>query len=178
MITRLLGKIGLPVLIKVLSLSLLRLNNETAQKAGQALDDVGQEITRREISPEQIAEADRHLVRGRNINLGLDRKAREQINRDLRQEILSEDKFVRFWRPAFGYSVAIAWLLNMLTICYVVITDSGEAAEIISALMETASLWGLALGVLGVSVVKSAPEKRTKKTKSTGLLTRVVKKMS
>ncbi len=178
MITRLLGKIGLPVLIKVLSLSLLRLNTETAQKAGQALDDVGKEIVREEISPEQIAEADRHLVRGRNIDLGLDRKAREQINRDLRQEILAEDKFVRFWRPAFGYSVALAWLLTILTVCYVAIVDGGEAAEIISALMETASLWGLALGVLGVSVVKSTPEKRTKKTKSAGLLTRVVKKLS
>lgn len=63
--------------------------------------------------------------------------------------------FERFWRPVFGYCVSLAWFCHMLTICYVIISDNPKASEIIASLVETTSLWGVALGVLGVSVVKS-----------------------
>lgn len=76
--------------------------------------------------------------------------------------------FERFWRPVFGYCVSLAWLCHMLTICYVIISDNPKASEIISSLVETTSLWGVALGVLGISVVKSnrVSAKTSDKTKT------------
>lgn len=65
--------------------------------------------------------------------------------------------FERFWRPMFGYCVSFAWLCQMLTICLVVWNGNPQAPEIINALVDTASLWGVAMGVLGVSVVKGTP---------------------
>lgn len=76
--------------------------------------------------------------------------------------------FERFWRPVFGYCVSLAWLCHMLTICYVIISDNPKASEIITSLVDTTSLWGVALGVLGVSVVKSnrVPNKPSDETKN------------
>ena len=64
------------------------------------------------------------------------------------------NRFERFWRPVFGYAVSLTWVLHMLTVCYVVWSDNPRAPEIIMALVETTSLWSVALAVLGLSVVK------------------------
>lgn len=64
--------------------------------------------------------------------------------------------FERFWRPVFGYAVSLTWVLHMLTICYVVWSNNPRAPEIIMALVETTSLWSMALGVMGISVVQNA----------------------
>ena len=69
-------------------------------------------------------------------------------------------RFERFWRPAFGYAVSLTWVLHMVTICYVVWSDNPRAPEIIMALVETTSLWSVALGVLGISVVQSSRKTR------------------
>lgn len=68
------------------------------------------------------------------------------------------------WQAAFGYSIAVTWLMIMLAMCYIVISGNENAAEIISALVETTSLWGVALGVLGISFVKGNPTKTKTKT--------------
>lgn len=68
------------------------------------------------------------------------------------------------WQAAFGYSIAITWLMIMLAMCYVVVSGNENAPEIISALVETTSLWGVALGVLGISFVKGTPSKTKPKT--------------
>lgn len=75
------------------------------------------------------------------------------------------------WQAAFGYSIAVTWLMIMLAMCYVVVSGNENAPEIISALVETTSLWGVALGVLGISFVKgtSVKNKTNKKTKQTTL---------
>lgn len=72
--------------------------------------------------------------------------------------------FERFWRPAFGYAVSLTWMMHMLTVCYVVWSDNPRAPEIIMALVETTSLWSVALGVLGISVVKNTSKSGTRKT--------------
>lgn len=69
--------------------------------------------------------------------------------------------FERFWRPLFGYAVSLTWILHMLTICWVVWMDNPRAPEIIMALVDTTSLWSVALGVFGISVVKNASEQQT-----------------
>lgn len=162
MISRLLGKIGLPLLIKFVSSGLANLNSDVAQKAGSALFEVDNAIQKQQISLDELKEANRHVEKSMEIEAGVDDKTLTTIHETIRKELDSEDRFVRFWRPAFGYSVAFSWLMNMLTICYVVISDNQRAPEIINALVETTSLWGIALGVLGISVVKSNKDNNVK----------------
>ncbi len=58
------------------------------------------------------------------------------------------------WQAAFGWSVSVAWLMVMSTICWVAVGGNPKAPEIIMAMVDTSSLWGVALGVLGIAFVK------------------------
>ncbi len=176
MISKVLGKIGLPILVKFVSASLSKLDNSTAQKAGTALFDVSDAIKKQEISVEELREANRHAEKLQEVENEFDAKTLATINETIRQELASEDRFVRFWRPAFGYSVAVAWLLTMSTICYVIIADYKNVTEIIMSLVETTSLWSIALGVLGVQVVKRSQEKQNRKNED--FLSKVVNKIT
>lgn len=175
-ISKVLSKIGLPILVKFVSSSLGKLDIDCAKKASSALFDVTDAIKKQEISVEQISEVNRHTEKMLEIENEFDQKSLSAINETIRSEILAEDRFVRFWRPAFGYSVALAWLLTMSTICYVVIKDYPNAADIIAALVETTSLWSVALGVLGVSVVKRSQEKQNRKNED--ILSKVINKIT
>lgn len=159
MIAKILGKIGLPVLVQFIGKALTDMNNDTARRAGSLLGEVDTAIRQQQISLDELREANRHVEKSLEIEAGMDDKTLQTIHQTIREELNSGDRFVRFWRPAFGYSVALAWLLNMFTICFVVLADNPRAPEIITALVETTSLWGIALGVLGISVVKSGQEK-------------------
>ena len=163
MISKVLGKIGLPILVKFVSSSLNKLDNDAAKKAGSALFEVSDAIKQGEISVEALKEANRHAEKTQEVENEFDAKTLSTINETIRQELASEDRFVRFWRPAFGYSVALAWLLTISTVCYVIIADYPNVTEIIASLVETTSLWSIALGVLGVEVVKRSQENQSKK---------------
>lgn len=71
-----------------------------------------------------------------------------------------EDAYVRRWRPTFGYAVALSWLVTMLAVAWVVVRDPAQAPAVIAALLDTAPIWGGALAVLGLSVVKRSQDKR------------------
>ena len=139
MVTKSLGKVALPLLVKYLGNSI---NSRTSDVV--MLPEV-QEVQEAK-TEETIASSD-------------DRRLKI-IHDAIGKEMVAGDKFVRFWRPAFGYSVAVSWLMNMATICYIVIRDGENASGTISALTDTTSLWGIALGVLGVSVVKNEQDKK------------------
>lgn len=156
MISKVLGRIGLPVLLKFVSSSLTGINSEIARKAELALDDVDTAIKEKQITSAQLEEANRHAEAMQKVESEYDIRTLNLINETIRSELASESRFISFWRPAFGYSVALAWILNMGTLCYVVIVGRDNAAEIINAMVETTSLWSVALGVLGISVVKSS----------------------
>ncbi|MBQ8436315.1 MAG: ribokinase [Alphaproteobacteria bacterium] len=160
MLTKILSKIGLPLLMKFVSSSLGSMNNEMAKKAAFALNDVDVAINKEEISLEELKEANRHLEKSQELESSVDTATLSLIHETIRSELKSEDKFVRFWRPAFGYSVAFSWLLCMLTICWLIISNNPQTPAIIMALVETTSLWGIALGVLGISVVRSKDENK------------------
>ena len=173
MIAKLLGKIGLPILVKFIGRALSGMNNDLARQAGNMLGEVDTAIQKQQISLDELKEANRHVEKSLEIEAEVDDKTLSTIHQTIRQELASGDRFVRFWRPAFGYSVALAWLMNMFTICYVVLSDNQRAPEIILAMVETTSLWGIALGVLGISVVKSNSEK----TRKPDLVSKVVNKL-
>ena len=160
MLTKILSKIGLPLLMRFVGSSLGSMNNEMAKKAACALNDVDAAINKEEISLEELKEANRHLEKSQELENIVDTTTLSLIHETIRNELKSEDKFVRFWRPAFGYSVAFSWLLCMLTICWLIVSNNPQTPEIIMALVETTSLWGIALGVLGISVVRSKEENK------------------
>jgi len=77
----------------------------------------------------------------------------------LRWERLDDGWYVRGWRPTFGYAVAFGWVATTGAVAWAVVHEPAQAPAIIAALMETAPLWGMALGVLGVAVVKRSQDK-------------------
>lgn len=91
-----------------------------------------------------------------------------EINATMRAEAASLDPYVRRWRPTFGYSVALAWTMQMvgLTIIlgWAVIKTPASASGIIDAMARVISslmvLWGVALSVLGINVKKRSDDKQ------------------
>ncbi|CUW37703.1 conserved protein of unknown function [Magnetospirillum sp. XM-1] len=82
-----------------------------------------------------------------------------EINATMRAEAASGDRYVRCWRPTFGYAVAATWTATMGAISWAIIVEPAQAPGIITALVNTAPIWGIALGVLGVAVVKRSHDK-------------------
>ncbi|MBX9634427.1 MAG: holin family protein, partial [Magnetospirillum sp.] len=127
--------------------------------AAGALGDVGKALTEKEITPEQLAEAHRHLERMAELDSDEARQALAQINTSLRAEVASEDWYVRRWRPTFGYAMALTWTATMVAVSWAIVADPAQAPTIIAALVNTSPIWGVALGVLGVAVVKRSQDK-------------------
>jgi hypothetical protein len=85
-----------------------------------------------------------------------------EINATMRAEITSGDGYVRRWRPTFGYAVALTWTATMGAVSWAIIAQPTQAPTIIAALVNTAPIWGIALAVLGVSVVKRSQDKKVR----------------
>jgi hypothetical protein len=159
MIPALLAQFGLPLLVKAVTGALDSVDHPAAHAAAGALKDVGGAITGGQITPEQIAEANRHVERMAEIDSTEAREALAQINTSLRAEVSSEDWYVRRWRPTFGYAVAITWTATMGAVSWAIVAEPAQSPTIIAALVNTSPIWGIALGVLGVSVVKRSHDK-------------------
>ncbi|RAU23815.1 hypothetical protein CU669_01625 [Paramagnetospirillum kuznetsovii] len=82
-----------------------------------------------------------------------------EINATMRVEALAEDAYVRRWRPTFGYAMAITWTATMASVSWAIVAQPAQAPSIIAALVNTSPIWGIALAVLGVSVVKRSHDK-------------------
>lgn len=69
------------------------------------------------------------------------------------------------WLTVFGLSVSAAWLMLTAALCLVAVGGGSHASEIIMALAEASPLWGAALGVLGIALVRdgASPRRRPKK---------------
>lgn len=159
MIPALLASIGLPLLVKAVGGALGGVDHPAAKAAAGALADVGAALDAKSVPPEQVAEAHRHLERMTELDSGEARQALAQINASLRVEARSEDWYVRRWRPTFGYAVAATWTATMAAVSWAIVAEPAQAPTIIAALVNTSPIWGVALGVLGVSVVKRSQDK-------------------
>jgi hypothetical protein len=85
----------------------------------------------------------------------------EAINATMRAEYASDDNYTRRWRPTMGYAVTVTWALQMGALSWVIVTDPAQAALVINAMAQLTALWGVALAVLGVAVVKRSEDKQT-----------------
>lgn len=159
MIPALLASVGLPLLVKAVGSALADVDHKAAKVAADALAEVGDALTAKAIPPEQVAEAHRHLERLTELDTAEARHALAQVNASLRTEVRSDDWYVRRWRPTFGYAVALTWTATMAAVSWAIVADPAHAPAIIAALVNTSPIWGIALGVLGVSVVKRSQDK-------------------
>lgn len=162
MIPALLASVGLPALVKAVGAALGGVSHPAAKAAAGALAGVGEALSAKEIPLEQVAEANRHIERMTELDGDEAKHALAQINESLRTEVRSEDAYVRRWRPTFGYAVALTWTATMGAVSWAIIADPAQAPAIIAALVNTSPIWGIALGVLGVSVVKRSQDKANK----------------
>lgn len=164
MFETLIAKIGLPVLINVLSEALGQVDTPVTKGAAKALEDVSAAIQTGGVSAEQLAEINRHAEAMAGMQAEETRAAYEQVNESLRAEVASEDKYVRRMRPTFGYLMAFTWAAQMLGIAYVMIFETERAGEVMAGLGSLSAIWAVGLSVLGIYVYKRSEDKKLPET--------------
>ncbi len=92
--------------------------------------------------------------------LDFDAARLSEVNQTMRAEFAQEDAYVKRWRPTLGYAVTLTWVVTWFSIVYAIIFKPEQAPDIISALAEAQTMWGVALAVLGVGVVKRSHDKQ------------------
>lgn len=159
MLSAILTRVGLPVLTGVLADGLKAIDSPVARSASTALEDVAGAFERREITPEQLESAHRHVETMARVSATRESEILSEINRTMRTEARSEDAYVRRWRPTFGYAVAATWLLQMGGLTYAVVATPQYAGEILAAATNLSMIWSVALSVLGINVAKRSQDK-------------------
>lgn len=160
MVASLLSRIGLPVLVNVVAEALGSVDTPVTKGAAKALREVDEAIKRGHITPEQMAEANRHAEKMSEMELAERAANIGEINKSLRAEIASEDKFVRRMRPTFGYLMALTWAAQMLGIAYVIVFDTARAGAVLNAMSSLSAIWAVGLSVLGIYVYKRSEDKK------------------
>ncbi len=160
MLSAFLSQVGLPVLIAIVGGALSVLDHPAAKTAVQALSKVETALKSGQITPEQLAEANRHSEKMAEMEIENYQESLSEINKSLRAEIASEDKYVRRMRPTFGYLMALTWAAQMFGIAYVIIFDTDKAGVVMAAMGNLSAIWAVGLSVLGIYVYKRSEDKR------------------
>lgn len=122
-----------------------------------APDDALEAIRRNPELQIQLQQAMNPIIIAR---LEADTRRLETVNATMRAEASSQDRYVRRWRPTFGYLVAVSWFIQMLAISIAVIKAPEQIGAIISNLAQLTTMWGIALAVLGINVSKRSQDKQ------------------
>jgi hypothetical protein len=160
MLTSVLSKIGLPILVEFVARALGRIDHPVARNARDALEEVEGALAGGLITPEQMAEANRHAEAMAEINIRQYETSLSEINQSLRAEIGSNDAYVRRMRPTFGYLMALTWAAQMFAIAYVVIFETQSAAIVLQGMASLSTIWAVGLSVLGIYVYKRSEDKK------------------
>ena len=162
MLPTLLASIGLPLLLDAASEGLKKIDNPVAKTAASALEQVRGAVKNGNISIDQVREANRHIEAMAMIEGDEAKTALEQVNASLREEVKSEDKFVRRMRPTFGYIMAVTWGAQMLSIAYTILTEPQNAGQVMNGMADLSAIWSVGLAVLGIYVYRRSGEKMKK----------------
>ena len=141
---------------------------ETA-KAVTGQDDETKLVDALRADPKALAE---FQVRMRDLEvraLEEETKRLEGVNATMRAEYASDDKFVKRWRPVFGYCMAATWVLQVVgtvgAMIYAIVCEPTGAANILKGVAEAnaamGAMWTVGLSVVGVSVWKRSEDKKT-----------------
>lgn len=160
MIPALLAQLGLPLLTRAVGAALGRIDHPAARTAAESLTQLGQAVDSGQITPEQVAEANRHVERMAELESGDDRTALQEVNATMRAETGSGDAYVRRMRPTFGYIMALSWAAQMGAIAYTIVVNPGAAAAVIADMASLSVIWTVGLSVLGIYVYKRSQEKQ------------------
>ena len=160
MVETILAKIGLPLLIAFVSESLRGINSPITRGAADALEKVDDALKSGQIPKEQIAEANRHLEQIAQMQSEEFKVTLSEINKTIRAEIISNDKYVRRMRPTFGYLMALTWAAQMFGIAYIIIFDTSRAGAVMAAMGSLSAIWGVGLSVLGIYVYRRSDDKK------------------
>jgi len=106
----------------------------------------------RETEMQQQTELQRMMVESETTRL-------TQVNETMRAELASGDKFKSYWRPLFGYVMAVTWGAIMLAATYQILFAPDKAANTLNALGQLSGLWSVGLAVLGINVWKRSDDK-------------------
>ena len=155
MIPAILAKIGIPALVGIIGDAIKDIDNPVAKSTAEALSKFDQAL-----SPEQIAEANRHVEEMAQLRAEEYKTAMHEVNESLRAEIASSDAYVRRMRPTFGYLMAGTWGAQMFAIAYVIVFKTGEAHAVIEAMASLGTTWAVGLSVLGIYVYKRSEDKK------------------
>lgn len=86
----------------------------------------------------------------------------EQVNMTMRAEAQSEHWWQSGWRPFWGFTAGLAFFLQIIAVCWLIITEPKNASLVIQALPSLVMLWGIPGGILGVTAWHRGMEKRLK----------------
>lgn len=145
--------------------------NETAQKAADVVSGVARAVTGKPTEDEALEaiKADPKLlieyqngVNEQAIALMQEETKRlEAVNETMRSESQSGDPFVRRARPAFIWTMAVTWGIQMFCLSAAVLFYPEKAGALIKSIGELTSMWGIALGVIGVYFKARSDDKKT-----------------
>ncbi len=160
MTTPLLLQLGLPLLADIVGSALKTVEHPAARGAAASLGKLGEIMNAGSISPEQIAEANRHAERLAEMKINEQQAAYEQVNESLRAEVASSDIYVRRMRPTFGYLMAFTWAAQMFAVAYIIVFRTEDTAYILEAMESLGMIWAIGLSILGVYFYRRGGEKR------------------
>ncbi len=160
MLATILARVGLPILVSVVAEALETIDNPVAKTAKESLEHVEKALQNGGISEDQLQEAHRHAEEIVRMKIEERASTLSEINKSLRNEVASGDKYVRRMRPTFGYLMAFTWAAQMFGIAYVIIFDTEKAPYVLNAMASLGAIWGIGLSVLGVYVYKRSEDKK------------------
>lgn len=160
MIPAIIAQIGVPILTGLLAEVFKDIDTPVTNGAARALEEVGKAIERGTITQDDMVEANRHIEKITQMKVEENAASLSEINKSLRAEIASDDKYVRRMRPTFGYFMALTWAAQMLGIAYVIVFDTQRSGEVLNAMGSLSAIWAVGLSVLGIYVYKRSDDKR------------------
>jgi hypothetical protein len=156
----LLTSVGLPMLISGIREALKNISHPAAKGASAALGSLNDAISRGQITPEQMAEMNRHVEKLEQMDADERAKIISEVNQSLRAEAQSNDAYVRRMRPTFGYLIALTWAAQMLALAYVIVFETPQASLVLQAMESLGTIWAVGLSVLGIYVYKRSEDKK------------------
>ena len=104
----------------------------------------------------------------------------ETINATMRVEIQSDDKFKSYWRPFFGYVLALSWGFMMFAVTYLIFSEPEKVDKVINSFASMGMMWSVALGVLGVQISSRSKDKQVANglTPSPGIMSAIVARVA
>ena len=132
--------------------SVLGVDNEPDEVKKALEADPSLLLKLREAEMQQQTDLQRMMVESETQQLA-------QVNETMRAELASGDKFKSYWRPLFGYVMALTWGAVMLAATYQILFKPDYASATIASLGQLSGLWGIGLAVLGINVWKRSDDK-------------------